>query len=146
MHIATVFTLQVATGGHGGIVAQMGAAYGEPQLTYIPAKRHTARSDVNLTRLPRSVEGLKGVAVEVKCAAGWLQPSAMPTVTMVKYGRYMPETPEVLGTTVPSVEVMARVQANLERTQLAGFVGEGSSPYGNIDTEADLALRVATFR
>lgn len=40
-----------ATGGHGGIVADMGG-YGPPQVTYVPARLHTHCSEVNLTKLP----------------------------------------------------------------------------------------------
>jgi hypothetical protein len=138
----------VATGGHGGVVAQLGAAYGQPQLSYIPAKKHTWCSDVNLSRLPRSVPGLAGADVVVTDGAGFLLPAAMPTVTFAKYGRYMPRQAEVIDEGgPPSVEIMARVRASLgsARVPLAGFVGEGSSPYGTMDTEADAALRFASF-
>jgi hypothetical protein len=51
----------VATGGHGGIVGSMGHAPGGPVLTFVPARRHTHRSAVNLRRLPASVYGVRGV-------------------------------------------------------------------------------------
>src|SRR5712691_2389069 len=48
----------VATGGHGGIVGSMGQP-GPPVLTFRPAKLHTYTSDVRLSRLPETVEGVQ---------------------------------------------------------------------------------------
>src|SRR5207253_4219340 len=44
------------TGGHGGIVGAVGHE-GPPTLTYIPARRHTYQSQVNIARLPADVGG-----------------------------------------------------------------------------------------
>src|SRR5216117_2049786 len=44
------------TGGHGGIVGAVGHE-GPPTLTYIPARRHTYQSQVNIARLPAKVLG-----------------------------------------------------------------------------------------
>lgn len=138
-----------ATGGHGGIVALMGG-YAPPQLTYIPSKKHTWTSDVNLTRLPDTVLGVRGgegmvetQTVQVKDAAGFLVPEAMPKVTLAKYARYQPLTVE--DGLEPDVEIMARVQENLHSVPLAGFVGEGASPYGSMNRATDAAMRYATF-
>src|SRR5206468_7154040 len=39
------------TGGHGGLLGAVGHE-GPPVLTYIPTRRHTFQSEVNLSRLP----------------------------------------------------------------------------------------------
>ena len=140
-----------ATGGHGGIVADMGG-YGPPKLTYLPTRLHTHRSEVNLTKLPDEVAGVTGrlaaggvmgTRVRVKDAAGELLASAMPQVSIAKYGRYMP----VDSRTDPGLdhEVMARIEANLAGAALAGFVGEGASPYGLMNQTTDNALTVAIY-
>ena len=68
----------VATGGHGGIVGTMGQP-GPPALTFQPVKRHTHTSEVNLSRLPACVEGVRldngrlvRVTVPIKDAQGAL--------------------------------------------------------------------------
>lgn len=140
-----------ATGGHGGIVADMGG-YGPPKLTYLPTRLHTHRSEVNLTKLPDEVAGVTGrlaaggvvgTRVRVKDAAGELLASAMPQVSIAKYGRYMP----VDSRTDPGLdhEVTARIEANLVGAALAGFVGEGASPYGLMNQTTDNALTVAIY-
>ncbi len=48
----------VATGGHGGILGAAGHD-GAPLLHYLPTARHTWRSEVNLTRLPSEVSGVR---------------------------------------------------------------------------------------
>jgi L-asparaginase len=138
-----------ATGGHGGVVALMGG-YGPPALTYVPAKKHTWTSEVNLSKLPTSVPGVMGsegtiipTTVTVKDGSGYLVPEAMPKVTLSKYARYLPRTADLSQET--EVEIMARIQENLHTVQLAGFVGEGASPYGSMNRSADDALLYATF-
>lgn len=138
-----------ATGGHGGIVALMGG-HGDPQLTYVPTKRHTASSEVNLTRIPASVPGVRAtdagiqsVPVQVKDADGDLVASAMPKVTIAKYARYQPDGPDAGAE--GEVEVTSRVARNLEQAPLAGFVGEGASPYGSMNRATDDAMLHAVF-
>ena len=138
-----------ATGGHGGVVALMGG-YADPQLTYIPSRKHTWSSEVNLTRLPDVVPGLclkrgaiKTEPVAVKTADGLLRAEAMPSVTIAKYARYLPPGPEVDAES--DVEVMARIQQNLRTSPLAGFIGEGASPYGSMNAVTDAALTRAVF-
>src|SRR5215467_9582317 len=87
----------VATGGHGGIVGTMGQP-GPPALTFRSVKRHTHVSDVNLSRLPGSVEGTKRIdgrlvkiAVPIKDTQGALLTTAIPKVTIAKHARYLPE-------------------------------------------------------
>lgn len=138
-----------ATGGHGGVVALMGG-HGDPQLTYIPTRKHTYTSDVNLSRLPDSVSGVcqdngyvGTTQVQVKDRAGWLMPSAMPRVTIAKYARYNPSGPGK--DPMDEVEVMARIEANLAGAPLSGFIGEGASPYGSMNGPTDEAFRIAAF-
>ncbi|MFJ4337081.1 asparaginase domain-containing protein [Streptomyces sp. NPDC088915] len=141
------------TGGHGGVVADLGG-YGPPQLTYLPARRHTHRSDVRLTVLPGRVTGVTGrldtgvstVDVGTKDAGG-LVPEAMPYVSITKYSRYAATG---TGTDDPpvaeeEVEILARIDANLARAPLSGFVCEGMSPFGMADPTRNAALGVAVF-
>ncbi|MFY1704973.1 asparaginase domain-containing protein [Micromonospora sp. WMMA1923] len=138
------------TGGHGGIVADLGG-YGPPQLTYLPTRRHTARSQLRLTVLPKEVTGVAGslesgvtlLGVATRDGDG-LIPEAMPRVTITKYSRYAVEPggdPQV----GDEVEILARIRANLAAAPLAGFVCEGMSPFGMADPAKNLALGVAIF-
>jgi L-asparaginase len=134
----------VATGGHGGIIGTIGAP-GSPMLTYWPAKAHTHRSAVNLSRLPvstpgvRRVDGTVGtVDVAVKNEAGELLATAIPKVTIVKYARYGMD--DYSGRADLQVEIRARIEANLATAALAGFVVEGSSPFGRGDESEMAAL------
>ena len=138
-----------ATGGHGGVVADMGG-HGPPDLTYRPVKRHTHRSLVNRTKMPTNVTGVTGSltsvstrTVAVKDSAGALLASAMPQVSIAKFGRYS----QVSADTDPALdpEIMARIGFNLTNAELAGFVGEGQNPYGVMNPVTDNALRVATY-
>ncbi|MGW4550645.1 asparaginase domain-containing protein [Streptomyces violaceorubidus] len=141
------------TGGHGGVVADLGG-YGPPQLTYLPARRHTQRSEVRLTVLPETVVGVTGsldagvtpAEVRIKDADG-LVPSAMPHVSITKYSRYAATG---TGTDSPpvaeeEVEIIARIDANLAGFPLSGFVCEGMSPFGMADPTKNAALSVAVF-
>src|SRR5207244_12554481 len=73
------------TGGHGGIVGAVGHE-GPPTLTYIPARRHTYQSQVNIARLPAKVLGVNRAGdkvamtpVPIKNEAGELLGSAITT-------------------------------------------------------------------
>ncbi|MEZ5265989.1 MAG: hypothetical protein R2755_30340 [Acidimicrobiales bacterium] len=142
-----------ATGGHGGVVADLGG-YGPPQLTYVPARRHTHTSEVRLSELPTSTTGVTGtadgtaitagtVAVTVKDAAGDLLATALPHVSIVKYSCYHATGAAADGG--DEVEILARIAANLAGSPLAGFVGEGMSPYGIMTPETDTAFELAIF-
>ena len=141
------------TGGHGGVVADLGG-YGPPQVTYLPARRHTHRSELRLTALPAKVGGVAGTLeggvslVEVETTEGGrLVPGAMPRVTITKYGRYAATrvgSGEPAGTD-EEVEVLARIRANLAAAPLAGFVCEGMSPFAMADPTRNAALGVAVF-
>ena len=133
-----------AVGGHGGVVASFAGGMGPPRLTFIPARRHTYRSEVNITRLPSSTQGVRregdvitSVPVAVKSGTGDLIPEAMPRVTFEKYARYESGTDET--------GVSALIGQNLADFPLAGFVAEGMSPYGDMTPPANRALAVATF-
>jgi hypothetical protein len=134
----------VPTGGHGGIVGSIGQP-GPPVLTYRPARLHTYTSMVNVNRLGASVEGVACVdnrvalvTVLIKDAAGELLGSAIPTVTFVKTGRYQPKG--VPPTELPELEILGRIERNLNEAPLAGFVAEGSAPFGGMTAAQDEAL------
>jgi len=124
----------VAAGGHGGIIGAAGHD-GPPMLLYLPATRHSYRSEVNVSRLPAEVLGVRRrdgafepVAVPIKDGAGELLESAIPKVTIVKDGSYTADDYDV--DPGREVDLLAQIDWNLERAPLAGFVVEGLSPYG----------------
>ena len=140
----------IATGGHGGIIGRMGHP-GAPQFSFKPIKRHTHRSLVNLTpvadavskvqRVQRSTIGI--IAVPIKDAAGNLLAPAIPKVTIVKHARYLPE--DTSGDASSEVDILARIENNLRISPLAGFVAEGSAPFGAMSNSVDAALKRATY-
>ena len=139
-----------ATGGHGGIIGSMGHAPGGPVLTYIPARRHTHRSAVNLRRLPQTVSGVKRingvttpVTVQIKDDAGWLLPSALPQIRFAKTARYLPAGAELDGDN--EVEIRARIDKNLSDEPLAGFIAEGQAGNAKLARPLDAALMEAVF-
>jgi hypothetical protein len=139
----------IATGGHGGIIGRMGHP-GLPQFSFKPVKRHTYTSAVNMSQLPREVQGSRvqgskasTVVVAVKDDQGNLLPTAIPTVTVVKHARYLPE--DTSGNAESEVDILARIEKNLRDAPLAGFVAEGSAPFGAMSNSVDAALKRATF-
>ena len=139
----------IAAGGHGGIIGRMGHP-GAPQFSFKPVKRHTHNSAVNRTGLPSEVQGSKVqgstigmVTVPVKDAAGDLLAAAIPKVTIVKHARYLPE--DTSGDASSEVDILARIENNLRVAPLAGFVAEGSAPFGAMSNSVDAALKRATF-
>jgi L-asparaginase len=139
----------VATGGHGGIIGRMGHP-GAPQFSFKPVKRHTYKSAVNLSRLTREVQGSRvqgskvgTVVVAIKDDRGDLLPSAVPKVTIVKHARYLPE--DTSGNAGQEVDILARTEKNLRDAPLAGFIAEGSAPFGAMSNSVDAALKLATF-
>jgi hypothetical protein len=139
----------VATGGHGGIIGRMGHP-GAPQFSFKPVKRHTHTSAVNVTQLPGAVQGsrvqgsnVESITVPIKNAAGNLLAAAIPTVTIVKHARYLPE--DTSGDASSEVDILARIDKNLRAAPLAGFVAEGSAPFGAMSNAVDAALKRATF-
>jgi len=139
----------VATGGHGGIIGRMGHP-GAPQLSFKPVKRHTHTSAVRLTQLPTEIQGsrvqnskVETIAVAIKDGDGRLVASAVPKVTIVKHARYLPE--DTSGDASSEVDILARIEKNLRDAPLAGFVAEGSAPFGAMSPAVDAALKRATF-
>ncbi len=125
----------VTTGGHGGIIGAVGHE-GPPVLSYLPARRHTYLSDVNVSRLPSSTKGiarrdgrLVAVDVPIKSAADQLVEDAIPKVTIVKDGNYVADGFDVDPET--EVDLVAQINDCLARFPLSGFVVEGQSPYGH---------------
>ena len=143
-----------ATGGHGGILGTVG-----PPVTiwYKPAYRHTASSDVNLSRLSQWLEfpdfagDTAPVRIAVKDDAGALRGESIPRVHIVKYGAYMDE--DETANPDHEVDIMARIDKGLadqrsndpQAPKLHGFVLEGSSPYGLASMSQHKALEIATF-
>ena len=132
------------TGGHGGICGSIGQP-GPPVLTYRPARRHTYRSQVRVSLMPDTVSGVRSsggtlevVPVQVKDASGDLLGSAIPTVTFLKSGRYLPV--EGAPSAETEVDVLARIERNLQTAPLAGFVAEGSAPFGSLTGAIEAAL------
>ena len=139
----------IATGGHGGIIGRMGHP-GLPQFSFKTVKRHTYNSLVNVTVLPREVQGSRvqsskvvAITVPIKNDAGELLPTAIPKVTIVKHARYLPE--DTTGNADEEVDILARIEKNLVDAPLAGFVAEGSAPFGAMSNSVDAALKRATF-
>jgi L-asparaginase/Glu-tRNA(Gln) amidotransferase subunit D len=115
------------TGGHGGLLGAVGHE-GAPVLTYIPARKHTFQSEVNLSRLPREVPGIKG-AVQIRNEAGEIVEDAIPKVAILKEANYGAER---AGGEEDDGDVLALIERNLARYPLCGFVVEGHSPYGTL--------------
>ena len=139
----------VATGGHGGIIGRIGHP-GAPQFSFKPVKRHTHTSEVRLTQLPSEVQGSRvqgskvgTIAVAIKERDGNLLSTAIPKVTIVKHARYLPD--DTSGDASSEVDILARIDKNLRDAPLAGFVAEGSAPFGAMSNSVDAALKRATF-
>jgi hypothetical protein len=139
----------VATGGHGGIIGRMGHP-GAPQFSFKPVKRHTHKSAVNLNQLPREVQGSKvqgskvaTVGVTIKNDHGDLLPGAIAKVTIVKHARYLQD--DTSADASSEVDILARIEKNLRDAPLAGFVAEGSAPFGAMSNSVDAALKRAAF-
>jgi hypothetical protein len=140
----------VATGGHGGIIGSMGHSPGAPVLTYVPARRHTHNSALNLRKLPQSVMGvlrvngvITPVPVAVKDDAGGLLASALPQIRFAKTARYLPSDAGLDGAN--EVEIHARIENNLAGEPLAGFVAEGQAGNAKLARPLDAALMEAVF-
>jgi L-asparaginase len=123
---------------------------GAPQFSFKPIKRHTHNSLVNISELPASVQGSRvqggtigTINLPVKDTAGALLAAAIPKVTIVKHARYLPA--DASGDASSEVDILARIENNLRVAPLAGFVAEGSAPFGAMSNSVDAALKRATF-
>src|SRR5262249_54701582 len=126
----------VATGGHGGILGGVGG-HNPPMLLYLPATRHTYKSDVNVTPLPLSVgavqataKGIETITVAIKGADGTLLADAIPSVSIVKDGGYTAE--DFSNDPSREVDLIALIKHKLSLGRLAGFIIEGLVPYGTM--------------
>jgi L-asparaginase len=122
----------ITTGGHGGVLGTI-TSIGRPVVSMRPMHRHTWSSDVRLTALPSAVRD----------ESGDLIPEQIPVVAIVKHGQYIEESDEVDVSQV--VGIVGRLSRMLERGQLAGFVAEGSAPFGTVNESAEMAFRQAVF-
>jgi hypothetical protein len=134
-------------GGHGGFVASTNPMV----LTFLPVRKHTYTSDVNLTRLPRSVAGVRftggrltTIQVPVKDAKGELLGTAIPQVTIAKHAKYSPD--DFSDDPAAEVEISARLDKDLSEFPLSGFVLEANAPYGNANEPLKRALDRAALR
>jgi L-asparaginase len=130
----------VATGGHGGVLGASGHD-GRPLLHYLPTAKHTYKSDVNLTRLPASVPGLKRdgkkiatINVSIKDTHGALLATAIPKVTIVKDMSYW--NADFDDDVENEADIIAMMDLMLDKAPLSGFVIEGLTPYGAITAPA----------
>jgi L-asparaginase len=130
----------VTTGGHGGVIGAAGYD-GPPRLTYLPQTRHSYLSEVNISRLPVKTVGVladggrsKAVEVPIKDSAGKLLDSAIPKVVIVKDGTYDSDDFDI--DLEREIDLVARMEHNLQHAPLAGFVVEGLSPYGIMTSKA----------
>jgi L-asparaginase len=139
----------VATGGHGGIIGQVSHA-DRFAIMYVPAYKHTYRSEVNLTRLPHTVtavcridEALGTIEVPVKDADGCLLGDAIPVVSIIKDGSY--STLDFGDDPSAEHDLIASIEHKLSLGKLAGLVCEGLVPYGTSPSSARhrLLLRAA---
>jgi hypothetical protein len=139
----------IATGGHGGIIGRMGHP-GAPQFSFRTVKRHTYTSAVNTKQLPGEVQGSRvqgsnvgTIAVPIKDSQGNLLPTAIAKVIILKHARYLPD--DTTGNADQEVDILARIEKNLRDAPLAGFIAEGSAPFGAMSNSVDAALKRATF-
>jgi hypothetical protein len=138
----------IVAGGQGGVVAALGGGGWTPP-TFVPTRLHTNRSQLNLTRLPVAVRGTvvregvrRSVDVAVKDGSGRLVGASMPAVRSEKYGAYQPRSLQP-GSNEPALDALTADAG--ARFPLAGIVGEGSTPYGEMYRSTDEALRRAVF-
>ena len=81
--------------------------------------------------------------VSVKDEKGDLLPSAIPKVSIVKFSRYASDS--YSDDAGGEVEILARIEKNLQEFRLSGFVLEGISPYATINQSASAALTRGTL-
>ena len=140
----------VVTGGHGGILGGMGY-HGAAVLHYIPALKHTYLSDVNLSKIPSSVsvvraraKSIERVDTKIRDASGDLLESAIPSVAIVKDGGFYAE--EYFDDPAVTADLVALVERKLATGRLAGFVIEGTTPYGKMTSSVrQAAMRKAIY-
>jgi L-asparaginase len=134
----------VATGGHGGILGGMGY-HGAAVLHYVPALKHTYLSELNLSKMPSFVPVVYGSGGVIKRTEmksreenGDLLESAIPSVAIVKDGGFYAE--EYLDDPSVTADLIALLARKLDASRLAGFVIEGTTPYGKMTSSVRQTL------
>ena len=127
-------------GGHGGIVGQI-SHLGNISIMFIPAMKHTHKSEVRTTLLPKEVEAVRAARgtierfkVAIKDGSGRILESAIPSVSIIKDGGYC-ELDWESGTEGED-DLKALIAHKLSLGLLTGFVVEGTVPYGNMTSRA----------
>lgn len=139
----------VATGGHGGLIGAVGHG-GPPIITFIPNRKFTHASELNLTRLGSHARGVRRTskgrigtkAVRIKSGRGDLSINAVPSVAIVKGARFHDDDRR---RTRSATEVASSIDWSLEHAPLSGFVAEGAASYGTMPDSTDAALRQAVY-
>jgi L-asparaginase len=126
----------VATGGHGGILGGMGY-HGAAVLHYVPALKHTYLSELNLSKMPSSVPVacgsggiIKRTEIKTREENGDVLENGIPSVAIVKDGGFYAE--EYLDDPSVTADLIALLARKLDAGRLAGFVIEGTTPYGKM--------------
>ncbi len=134
----------VATGGHGGILGGMGY-HGAAVLHYVPALKHTYLSEVNLSKIPLFVPvvsssdgAIKLSETRIRQDNGDLLEGGIPSVAIVKDGGFYAE--EYLDDPAVTADLIALLARKLENNRLAGFVLEGTTPYGKMTSSVREAV------
>ena len=133
-------------------MASIDRSFGNPtRLTALPIQKHTHTSDVNITKLSTSVQGVRrsgnriiNVPVPIKDGNGDLLPAAIPRVSIVKYATFGSD--DYTDDPSSEVEVLARVKKNLDDFPLSGFVVEANLPYGSVQESLAIAMDQVVLR
>lgn len=138
-----------AAGEHGGVLGTIGDP-GPPTLWFKPTTRHTWQSAVNLSQLPRVVQGVRkvdgkltAVDVEIKDNEGFLKEGAIAKVTLVGYNPWIKDS--ALAPAEEEVELLARIEDDLRNRPLAGFIVEGTTPFGSVQESLAKAIEIAAM-
>ena len=140
-----------ATGGHGGV---LGSTKAPIYIWFSPTYKHTATSDLALSKLPNEVKfqeygDSEGTAsVRIKDEDGSLRGDVIAPVHIVKYGHYMAEE----DTNNPDVEVdiTARIKRGIDQEaegsfNFHGFVLEAAAGSGSALPSQMAALAIAAL-
>ncbi|MBB96391.1 MAG: asparaginase [Rhodobacteraceae bacterium] len=134
----------VATGGHGGIIGQL-THHGVPYVTYLPAYKYCATSDLTLAKLPDVVKAAQmddsGAVSVIDCPVkegGKLLASAIPSVAIIKDGGYGAE--EFGDDEAGEAELAFTIRHKMSLGRPAGFIIEGLVPYGMATSELRMKM------
>ncbi|HEY9011561.1 MAG TPA: hypothetical protein VIN06_11115, partial [Devosia sp.] len=119
-------------------------------LTNVPTRKHTWKSDVRVTVLPMTIDGLlrsggvtKSIPVPIKNAAGELLETAIPKVGIVKGDNWYDDS----GVPNPTGEkgIGGTIEMLVEKYPLAGIIAEGLAPYASLSQSQEKALERAVL-